>query len=586
MWYLKGGNKKMKCAGYVRVSTLGQAETGESLHTQKDDIKSFAKFKKYDLVKIYEDAGISGHKAEKRPAFMQMLTDAKDKKFDYVVVSRMSRFARNTREMLNFVYDLDKYGVKFFSIKENMDSGDDYTGQLMFKILSAIAEWERESIRAQMNENKMRRWSNKKTFIGKPPYGYFWNKEKKEICVNEEEKNIYFRILDMYCNLGLSFKDIAIKLKEEGIVCKKKPFTSPTISYMFKNPAYYGNYILNKHKHETAGGRKFKRDEDGKILKENGKSIKLMKPESEWIRFEIPAFISKQKWDQIQQKTQFNKSKGKRTFQSNDYWLRDILKCGECGGVVKPHHGSKRKDGTFPRYYSCYWSFCAPKVLKTCNREKCHLPLIKAEDLEKKIWVRVMMHLSIQRGERSLSKLIDPKRYDKKLNLMKNKLAKLETDRKRNVIAKSNLYDLYADGEFDKNELSNKLIERETKIIELDGLIAESKQEIMDLEEARANDLLWKNFIKNEKETLRQLRSDLFYLEPKDKKRLIEGMTNGNRIRIDGGIENGTKVWLPGPLGLKFEKTVLLDLMERGKFSSLNKNGSDHPSADDIRRSH
>src|SRR5512135_3234072 len=88
----------VKAVGYIRVSTPGQAKDGESLNTQRIAITRFAKSKGWQLIKIYEDRGISGAKAESRPGFMEMMRDAEQKKFSGIVFSRFSRFARNASD--------------------------------------------------------------------------------------------------------------------------------------------------------------------------------------------------------------------------------------------------------------------------------------------------------------------------------------------------------------------------------------------------------------------------------------------------------------------------------------------------------
>lgn len=94
-------DKQLKAAGYIRVSTPAQTEEGkESLNTQRQSIKEFAKQQGYKLTHIYEDAGISGGSVKNRHALLQSLYDAKQGKFQVLVIYRLSRFGRNARELL------------------------------------------------------------------------------------------------------------------------------------------------------------------------------------------------------------------------------------------------------------------------------------------------------------------------------------------------------------------------------------------------------------------------------------------------------------------------------------------------------
>ena len=170
------GKKPKRAVGYIRVSTVIQAKEGESLSTQKLQITDFAKQRGWHLDSVYADEGISGAKIERRTNFQKMVNDAKEGKFEVIIFTKLSRFARNAREYMNLSYDLEKHGISLVSIKENIDPTNG-TGKMIVGILALFAEWERETIKEQMYENKMNRWRDKRTFIGRPPYGYSWDKE-------------------------------------------------------------------------------------------------------------------------------------------------------------------------------------------------------------------------------------------------------------------------------------------------------------------------------------------------------------------------------------------------------------------------
>ena len=84
---------------YTRVSTLIQVD-GFSLEAQEAEIRAFAEARKINIVGKYTDEGKSGKNAEHRPAFTQMMEDIRSKKDNirYVLVFKLSRFARNTSD--------------------------------------------------------------------------------------------------------------------------------------------------------------------------------------------------------------------------------------------------------------------------------------------------------------------------------------------------------------------------------------------------------------------------------------------------------------------------------------------------------
>ena len=84
--------------------------------------------------------------------------------------------------------------------------------------------------------------------MGSLPLGYEWNKETEKIEIIPEEAKLYKKIIRLYLDECLSQRDIALRLQKEGIKGKKgKPFKAATISYMLKNPIYYGKLITNQY---------------------------------------------------------------------------------------------------------------------------------------------------------------------------------------------------------------------------------------------------------------------------------------------------------------------------------------------------
>ena len=320
----------IKAAGYCRVSTDTQAKHGASLQVQQEDIAKHCAYKNWELVQVYEDAGISGHKAAKRPAFLQLVADAKAGKFDAVVVTYLSRFARNMEELLKYVRTLDGYGVSFVSIKENVDGSAGATGKLFLHFMAALSEFERELTLERSMAGKAAKLAARTMFNGQPPYGYQWDKVNYRFITVPEEVAVYHKAVELYLNGGLAMRNVANQLNQDGHLSRLgKPFSSGVVSYMLRNSAYYGTIQVNKWVY------------DGK------ERTKVQKPRDQWVEYELPPLIDKLKWDQIQARAKFNTQSTKRLSNREDYWLRDLLVCGNCGGRIAPRHGAKKKDGNF-----------------------------------------------------------------------------------------------------------------------------------------------------------------------------------------------------------------------------------------------
>lgn len=130
-----------KTAVYARTSTDKQ-ETG--LEAQVMACRAWCKNKSIDDIEEYLDDGVSG-KEEHRPALDKLFEDARAGKIERVVVYSLSRLSRDWIHSWNFVAEFKTLGVKFDCVTETIDI-ETPTGRLMFKIMNAFNEYQREDI--------------------------------------------------------------------------------------------------------------------------------------------------------------------------------------------------------------------------------------------------------------------------------------------------------------------------------------------------------------------------------------------------------------------------------------------------------
>ena len=548
----------MQAVGYIRVSTPGQAKEGESLRTQREAIERYAQDREWVLTEVYPDEGISGAK-NNRPALNTLLEDAKKKKFDFVIIHSLSRFGRNARDLLNNMEILKNNGIKLLSIKDGIDYSTPY-GQAMLTMLAAIAQLERDTIEEQMKENKMARWKDKRIIIGKLPFGYDWDKINKKIIIKDKEAEVYKKIVSLYLNEGNSFMDIAEYLDKENIKpIRAKHWTSTVIGYILKNTIYYGNYVVNRFKYDGKRRTKNERPKSEHIVWELDESLRL---------------ISKNKWDLIQEKTLFNKAKGKHIKISESYFLRDVLVCGECGGVIKPRHGMEKKDKSRRRYYACYWRWTSDKVLRDKGAKRCSLPFINADDLEAHVWYYLISYLTLQKialgnvKHTPYDKLLDSKEYEYKVKRLLDNVAELESEINKNFRIKERLYNILEEEQYNKDDFISKIRDISDKITTLTSKQHEIRHEIEIIEEIWQNDNLYKEFITNRKGFINDLLSGLHHLSVFDKKFLVEGVLR-EKIRIFAG--SGDSPWEPVGPKFRFNKDILVRLIDDGKINILNR---------------
>lgn len=173
-----------KVAIYARVSTSNK---GQDLNTQLLPLKKYCKDKKRDIVQVYTD--IMSWAKESRPSLNSLLDDAKEQKFDTVLVFRFDRISRSTRQLIDLLEKFRKLNISFISLNENIDTTTP-TGAMMFTIIAAFAKFERDIISERVKFWIQKARSNWKQ-IG-----------RKKIDVNDN-------MVILHHNEGLSIRNIA-----------------------------------------------------------------------------------------------------------------------------------------------------------------------------------------------------------------------------------------------------------------------------------------------------------------------------------------------------------------------------------------
>ncbi len=138
---MKSGRIK-RIAIYIRCSTTEQ-DTSMQLH----DLQEFTKARGWLVHKVYEDYA-SGTTAN-RKALKEMLQDAKQRKFDVLVVWKLDRLFRSLRDMVTTLHELGDLGIEFVALRDQVDLTT-ASGRLMTHMLSAFAEFEASLIRGRV----------------------------------------------------------------------------------------------------------------------------------------------------------------------------------------------------------------------------------------------------------------------------------------------------------------------------------------------------------------------------------------------------------------------------------------------------
>ena len=149
-----------RAALYLRVSTVDQHP-----ESQLHDLRGLAAQRGFEIVQEYTDR-ISGTKS-KRPGLDQLLADARQGKFDILLVWALDRIARSVRHFLEVLDELNHLKIEFVSFRENVDTGGPL-GRAMVVIIGAISELERNLIIERVRAG-MRRARLEGRRLGRPP---------------------------------------------------------------------------------------------------------------------------------------------------------------------------------------------------------------------------------------------------------------------------------------------------------------------------------------------------------------------------------------------------------------------------------
>lgn len=233
-----------RVAAYARVS-LETDKLAHSLAAQTDYFRRLIRGKSdWKLVDVYSDSFISGTEVSNREGFRRLLDDCGSGKIDVVLCKSISRFARNTVDLLKTVRYLKDLGIEVRFEKENINSlsGD---GELMLTILASFAQEESRSI----SENV--KWGIRKRFRestseprNKVVFGYRFDGER--YVIKEDEAETVRRIFASYI-AGASLRSISAELKERGAKTTLGfDFSHSVIDYIIHNEIYIGNIVLQK----------------------------------------------------------------------------------------------------------------------------------------------------------------------------------------------------------------------------------------------------------------------------------------------------------------------------------------------------
>lgn len=239
---------------------------------------------------------------------MQMILDAKNDKFDFILTKEISRFSRNTLDSIKYTRELLANGVAVFFLNDNINTllPD---AELRLTIMASLAQDEVRRLSERVRFGMQRAIANKKILGNNSLYGYDKDKKMNKLIINKEEASVVEKIYKLYAIDKLSLTKIAKYLTDEKIKTSLGyNFTVSSLSRMIANPKYKGYYC----------GRKTR------VVDYMSKKVEYL-DKSLWIvtadKVNIPPIINEELWDIANQRLEERKKNYKRNNSNKKTYL-------------------------------------------------------------------------------------------------------------------------------------------------------------------------------------------------------------------------------------------------------------------------
>ena len=215
-----------KAVAYVRVSTEKQAAEGVSLEAQRARVAAWAVAAGLDLAAVHVDAGLSGSRADNRPALALALAEVA-KCRGVLVVYSLSRLARSTRDTLAIAERLERAGADLVSLSESIDTSS-AAGRMVFRMLAVLAEFERDLISERTTSAMACKSAKGERVSGIIPFGFRLGADGVRLEEEPTEQGIIARLVELRRS-GLSFRAIASELESLGMRPRSGGAWSPSV---------------------------------------------------------------------------------------------------------------------------------------------------------------------------------------------------------------------------------------------------------------------------------------------------------------------------------------------------------------------
>ena len=311
-------HEKLRLAAYCRVSS----DSDDQLHSFAAQIRYYTDYTKrnpkYELVDVYADEGITGTEMGKRDELNRLLRDCKRGKIDRIITKSVSRFARNTEELLVTLRLLKELGVSVFFEEQGIDTNQ-LNAEMIVTFPGMVAQKESETISGNLRWSIQKRMARGEFICPHVAYGY--RLIDKKVVVHEPEAEVVRKIFQNYLQ-GMGVQQIVDWLNAEGITRPmrhgKKYWEKCTIRYILKNERYMGDAVLQKY-YTT------------ECLPYRQKRNMGEKPQY-YVENYCPAIITRETFEAVQK---LMAEKREKQGEIKNYTLSKMMRCPDCGRTFR-----------------------------------------------------------------------------------------------------------------------------------------------------------------------------------------------------------------------------------------------------------
>ena len=438
-----------KAVAYARYSSDNQSP--ESIDEQLYDIRDWAAKNDCEILKIYTDEAETGTSDENRDDFLNMISESSDMEYDYVLVHKTNRFARNKWDAAIYKKMLRENDKKVIYVTQPMLNEETPEAMMLETFFEGMDQYYSLDLAREVMKGHKKNARACKHNGGLPALGFDVDKETQTYLINEREAQGVKIIFEMY-DAGFSYDAIIRELNIKGFKTKTgRPFSKNSISDILRNEKYVGVYTYNRRQHKVKGKRNNRKE----------------KPADQIVRIPggMPQIIEQELWDRVQARIagrKHNPGERARNKAITQYLLTGKIECGQCGFAMVGKNGGTWGDKKRYDYYICN------------NRERthqCKAKMIRRDIIERQILEELEIKILNPEVFPSLAKEIQKGMQNlggeskKELIYLKAEIAKVQ-------VKINNMLELIEDGAGSK-ELAGRLAQRESEKAILSNRIQE-----------------------------------------------------------------------------------------------------------------